>query len=246
MKKKDWILIFGFLIFVVALYVVTLFFSDDVEYRIIMAVVFFALWLVFTVFVVLYRVLPKRGRETLEIKLSRQGFNAQKVFHYTSDMAGINVTLYVDFDSKQLASNLFYNNVIPFSRVANGRVEFLPYGINTNKSIVHYVISIYRKDSENKFDYIELYNTVVENTDLSDNDEITEQMVVKYPSLREIVELDGVIKQIMEVNKSDGFDVSEVDSDSWEKDSDPDEIDYDPNENSYPNYTKPPFWNKKW
>ncbi|MCH5159962.1 MAG: hypothetical protein J1F66_03840 [Clostridiales bacterium] len=245
MKKKDYIMILSMLIFVVALYFVSWLFSDDTEFRIVMGVVLLLIWFSFFVFVLLYRLLPKRNRETLEIKLSRQGFNTQKSFHYANDM-GANVTLYVDFDSKQFASNVIYNNVIPFSRIANGRVEILPYGINSNKSNVHYVITIRRKGSDNAFDYIEMFNTFVNNADLTDKEEITEQMIAKYPSLKEIVELDAAIQQIAEINKSDGLDATEVDDEEWCKATESNDIDYDPNENATPNYTKPPFSDKRW
>ena len=245
MKKLDWILIFSLLALVVVLFVVCWFISDDVELRVVMGVVFLLIWLGFVLVVVLYRFLPKRARETLEIKLSRQGFNAQKSFHYSNDM-GANVALFIDYDGKQIASNVFYNNVIPFSRISGGRVEILSYGINSDKSIVHYVISIHRKGDDNAFDYVEMFNTVVENSDLPDKEEVTEKMIAKYPSLKEIVELDDEIKRIVELNKSDGFVTNEVADGEWQKAPDSDEIDYDPNENSDPNYTKPPFSNKRW
>ena len=244
MKKKDFILIIGLLIFEAALYAVCWFLVDGVEIRTVLGVVFILIWLIFLIAVLLFRLLPKRTRETLEIKLSRQGFNSQKSFHYSNDM-GANVTLYVDFDSKQIASNVIYNNVLPFSRIASGHVEIRHYGINSNKSSVNYVIAIRRKGVDNCFDYIEMYNTLVDNADLTDKEEVSEQMIVKYPALKEIVELDAVIQQIADINKADGFDSTEV-NDEWIKSADSDEIDYDPNENSDPNYTKPPFSNKRW
>ena len=245
MKKLDWILIFSLLIIVALLFAVCWFVSDEAEFRIVMGVVLFLIWLVFVLVVIMYRLLPKRGRETLEIKLSRLGFNIQKCYQYSNDV-GISVTLYIDFDSKQIAGNVFYNNVIPFSRLASGRVEIVAYGINTNKSIVHYVISIRRKGSDNQYDYIEIFNTIVENSDLSDNEEITEQMLAKYPLLKDILDLDGDVQRIVSINEADGFVTNEVADGEWEKYSDSDEIDYDPSENSDPNYTKPPFSDKRW
>ena len=245
MKKKDWIYIIGLLLLVAALYGVSLLFSDDVEYRIIMGAICLVAWLAFTLGAVAYRLLTKRGRETLEIKLSRQGFNAQRRYQYSTD-SGINITVYIDFDSKQFASNQLYNNVIPFSRIASGRIEIRSNAINTNKSTVLYVISIRRKGSENYYDYIEMFRTDVANGDLTDKEEITDLMIAKYPSLKDIVELDRDVQRIMEINKSDGVFVSEIPDGDWNKSPDSDEIDYDPNENTNPTYTKPPFSDKKW
>ena len=245
MKKKDWIYIICLLLFEAGLYGVGCLFSDNVEYRIVLGGVFFVIWLGFSVGLVLYRVLTKRGRETLEIKLSRQGFNIQKSFNYSNDM-GANVTVYFDFDSKQFASNLLYNAVIPFSRVSSGRVEIRSYGANSNKSTVRYVISIRRKSDDNNYDYIEMFDTVVDNCDLSGTEEITEQMVAKYNSLKDIIELDNDVQRIIEINKSDGFVISAVTDDEWQQSADSDEIDHDSSENSDPHYTKPPFSDKKW
>ena len=245
MKKLDWICIVSLLLVVLVIFVVSCFFFDEAEYRILMGAMCFGVWLVYTSIMVAYRLLSRRGRETLEIKLSRQGFNAQRSYHYSTD-AGINIMVYIDFDSKQFASNQIYNYVIPFSRIASGRVEIRSNALNSNKSAVAYVISIRRKGSENYYDYIEVFGTVVENDDLSDGEEITNLMIAKYPSLKDIVELDRDLQRIIEINKSDDVFISEIPDGDWQKAADSDEIDYDPNENTNPNYTKPPFSDKKW
>ena len=245
MKKLDWICIVSLLLVVLVIFVVSCFFFDEAEYRIMMGAMCFGIWLVYTSIMVAYRLLSRRGHETLEIKLSRQGFNTQRSYHYSTD-AGINITAYIDFDGKQFASNQIYNYVIPFSRIASGRVEIRSNALNANKSTVAYVISIRRKDSDNNYDYIDLFHTVVDNIDITDKEEITELMIAKYPSLKDIVELDSDVQRIIEINKSNGILVDELTDDDWQKDADSDEIDYDPNENTNPNYTKPPFSDKKW
>lgn len=244
MKKSDWILISTIFAVLLALFVVIWFVLDDVIVSAVLGVSFFIIWVFLTVALMLIRVLPNRSRENAEIKLSRQGFNAQKSHIYYKE--GVNVTVDIDFDSKQLASNEIYNLIVPFSRIASGRIEIMSYGTSKTRSIVHYVISITRKGNDLEYDYIEMFNTIVNNSCLGADGEITEQMLQEYPALKDIVDLDQDIQKIMEINNADGVAMREVTEEEWQQCEDFDDGDVQSNDEDEPHYTKPPHWNSRW
>ena len=182
--------------------------------------------------------------ETFEIKLSRMGFNAQKSYLGNHFAYENKVYICIDFDSKQFASNLIYHYVVPFSRVASGRIEILPYNMSKEKCIVRYVISISRKDDDMSYDYIELFDTVVYKSELGENDELTEPMFGKYPVLDDILALNEDIQKIIEINVADGVAVRFASDEEWEELDENDEQSTEDDDDRH--YTKPPFWNKRW
>ena len=189
--------------------------------------------------------MKNRLSESFEIKLSRMGFNTQK--SYVGHRFDVENTVYIciDFDSKQFASNLIYNNVVPFSRIASGRIEVFPYNISKEKCIVRYVISVSRKNNDMSYDYIELFDTVVYKSEMGENDQLTEQMLSKYQVLNEMLALNEDIQKIVEINISDGVALREATPEEWEEQEVAAEQ-YEENDENEPHYTKPPFWNKRW
>ena len=157
-----------------------------------------------------------RLSEAFEIKLSRLGFNAQR--SYISRHYALSKTVYIciDFDSKQFASNLIYRYVVPFSRIASGNIEVMSYNASSDKCIVHYVIAVSRKNDDMSYDYIELFDTVVDKSELGDNDQLTEQMFGKYPLLDQILALNEDIQKIVEINKADGVAKRLATDEEWE------------------------------
>lgn len=245
MKKIDWTIIAVMLVVLVALFVVIWFVLDDVIVSVVLGVTFLIIWVLCIVAFKLIRVLPKRSRENDEIKLSRQCFNAQKSYLYYNEM-GINVTVDIDFDNKQLASNKIYNLIVPFSRVASGRIEISSYGTSKTRSIVNYVISITRKDNDLSYDYIEIFNTIVNNSCLGADGEITEQMLQEYPALKDIVDLDQDIQKIMEINIADGVAMREATEEELQHSEEFENFDIKSDNDDEPHYTKPPHWNSRW
>ena len=189
--------------------------------------------------------LENRRGESFEIKLSQLGFNAQK--SYVGHHVAVENTVFIaiDFDSKQFASNLIYNQVVPFGRIASGRTEILPYAMSDEKCVVQYVISVARKDDDMSYDYIELFDTVVFKSELGENDSLTEEMLNKYPLLNEILALDEDIQKIIKINLADGVALRPASDDEWqEQDMDSEQL--QESEETEANYTKPPFADKRW
>ena len=256
MKKKYWITVL--ICFVVSVIGVTIgsfaYKADNGEHFswyvfVFVPLVFTAL--IFAVFALLNRV-KTRQSESFEMQLSRFGFNTQK--SYTGHRLSVEntVRIGIDFDSKQFACNLIYRYVVPFSRIASGRIEVLPYNMANDKCVVQYVIAITRKDNDTMYDYIELFNTVVSKSELGENDQLTQEMIDKYSTLKDMLALNEDIQKIVQINIEDGAVLQQAIGEEWNEQTVGDEtqvddgLDYDPNENSNPNYTKPPFSNKRW
>ena len=161
---------------------------------------------------------------------------------YESTSLGRKVVVLIDFPTKQFGSNLIYKQVVPFSRVASGRIEVLPYAASKEKCQVQYVIAISRKDNDLSYDYIEMFSTVVNKSELGENDQLTAEMFDKYPQLSDILALHEDVQKIMEINHADGVAMREATDGEWGEPSETEQVP----EDEQPHYTKPPFWNKKW
>ncbi|MCH5153248.1 MAG: hypothetical protein J1F68_04755 [Clostridiales bacterium] len=181
--------------------------------------------------------------ETIETKMYRSGFSGQKSYIGHHLTAQNKVVVMIDFKTKQFASNQIYRYVVPFSRVASGRIEVLPYNMSNEKCIVQYVIAIARNDGEMSYDYIELFDTVVDKSELGENDKLTEQMFDKYPLLNDILALNEDIQKIVKINQADGVALRQATDEEWQE---PTAEDEQTAENHEPNYTKPPFNDKRW
>lgn len=181
--------------------------------------------------------------ESFETKLSRSGFSGQKTYVGHHMAVENKVCIVIDFNTKQFASNLIYKYVVPFSRVASGRIEILPYNMSKEQCIVQYVISISRKDNDMDYDYIALFDTVVDKSELGENDSLTAEMFDRYPLLSDILALNEDIQKIVEINKADGVALREATDEEWTEQPVDEGQSQDSDE---PHYTKPPFSDKRW
>ena len=161
----------------------------------------------------LFNYLETHKGESFESQLSRIGVNTRKTYVGHHIAPENKVCVVIDFDSKQFASNLIYHYVVPFSRIASGRIEVLPYATSREKCRVQYVISVRRKDNETNYDYIELFDTVVYKSELGENDQLTTEMFNKYPVLNDILALNEDVQKIMEINIKDGVALRDVTDD---------------------------------
>ncbi|MCH5164425.1 MAG: hypothetical protein J1F36_05355 [Clostridiales bacterium] len=125
----------------------------------------------------------------------------------------------IDFGSKRFASNQLLSKIVPFSDIMSGNIEVKntnEFNIQTRKTFVSLIISVKIGNALDVF-YIETLQTTISNDDYSENFEITDALIEKYPSLKDIVLLKKDVERIIEINREDGVAYDHPSDDQWDE-----------------------------
>ena len=159
---------------------------------------------IYALIVYLVIILTKRSTAQFDALLAREGFSAQKSYVWG------NQKLLVDFDSQRIANTyLSTRPLIAFSDVAGYRIESYRSGkdveLPDDKRFVSFVLSVKKHDDEFEYMYIPLFEIKVDNIDLPDKMiEISDELVAKYPELKDMYELQTDVKTILQINEAEG------------------------------------------
>lgn len=260
MKKKDWIIL-GIVsaIYLLIMLVIYFVWRTDIDGHLLLALLggsFGGYVVVVLLVVALSSRHSKRVTENFEMRISREGFSMQKVYTYNNEAASQSTTVAIDFDSKRFACNLLYKYIVPFERIAASRIEFAPRytGIlQDNKLVVSLVISVHEAYDEFKYFYISMFGVLVDGQDVGDNDDITPELLAKYPDLQQICDLQQDMLKLLEVNSSNGVAMHDATDEEWEQLAQNSDnvakngnIDQFGASDDQPHYTKPPFNDSRW
>lgn len=257
MKKKDWIIIgVTSAIMLIAEIIMYFVWRKDTDEQVLLALLggTSGVYVVVTLLaVVLPARLGKRVKENFEMRLSREGFSMQNAHTYNNEATSQTTTVAIDFDTKRFACNLLYKDIVPFERIAASRIEFEPrYAgiVQDNKLVVSLVISVSEAYDEFQYFYISMFSVLVDKQDVGDKDEITPELLEKYPDLQQICDLQQDMLKLLEVNSSNGVAMRDATDEEWDQlaqDSvngvENGDIDQPDDE---PHYTKPPFNDSRW
>lgn len=184
-----------------------------------------------TIVVCLYYRLKAASEDAFERRLSDAHFNVQRRYRLNNGLSTFNVC--IDFDGKLFACDLLYKDIIPFSRIANCRMEL--DGRYRRQTIFSVVMSLHGNGADPDKTEIEIFDnvTLFRRTLPAEVDEITDDLPERFPELQIAFDLQKDMDRIYAVNAEDGFGtviVEEPKAEDWVKPDDYDE----------PHFTKPP------
>ena len=139
--------------------------------------------------------------------MQRENFNTEKLYVWK------NTELHIDFTGKLVANNyLATKPIFPFSDVVGYRFEAYRISgetyaehlevLSDDERFISIVIAIKKPEHEFEFLYIPMFEVKVANDDIGETIEnISCELVEKYPDLQQIVDLQKDIENIVEINK---------------------------------------------
>lgn len=194
-----------------------------------------ALYITFTVVgVCLYFRLKAASEDNFEHKLYAANFDIQRRYRLSNYTATFDVC--IDFDSKRFACNLLYKDIIPFSRIANCRMELSSYiGHRTMLSVVMSLRGEGETGEIEIFDNVTLFQTVLP----AEIDEVSDDLPNRFPELQVAFDLQHDMDRIYDINVKDGFNsviVEQLTDADWEE----------PDDFNEQHYSKPPHGDAHW
>lgn len=165
---------------------------------------YIAALVIFALIVYLIVVLSERSTQRFQSTLIKNGISTDKQYKWGRYL------LYVDFDSQLLANNYMATRaIIPFSEVAGYRIESYRSGeeeeLSEEETYLSLVITLKKPGFEYEYQYIPVFEIKVKADDATDIKEITAELAEKYPELADMLELQGDLRQILEINEANGI-----------------------------------------
>ena len=159
---------------------------------------------IFGLVVYLVILLAERSAKRFETMLLGEGISTEKQYKWG------NYVLYVDFESGRLANNyLSTRQIISFGDVAGCRIETYRNGeevdLPDEQLFVSFVISLKKEGFEYEYQYLPVFEIKVSADDAQDINEITPELVEKYPELADMHLLQTDIQKILEINTANGI-----------------------------------------
>ena len=139
--------------------------------------------------------------------LKRENFNTEKLYVWKNN------ELHLDFSGKLVANNhLSTKPIFPFSDVVGYRFEAFRISGDTyaehlevlpdGERFVSIVLTIKKPEREFEFLYIPMFEVKVANSDIGETIEnISDELLEKYPDLQQLVDLQKDVDNILEINK---------------------------------------------
>ena len=147
------------------------------------------------------------SKQRFERILKRENFNTEKLYVWK------NSELHLDFSGKLVANNhLSTKPIFPFSDVVGYRFEAFRISGDTyaehlevlpdDERFVSIVLTIKKPEREFEFLYIPMFEVKVANSDIGENIEnISDELLEKYPDLQQLVDLQKDVDKILSMNK---------------------------------------------
>ena len=159
---------------------------------------------IFGLIVYLVILLSERSAKRFETLLLTEGISTEKQYKWG------NYLLYVDFTGQRLANNyLSTRQIIPFSDVAGYRIESYRSSENVElpqeQIFLSLVISLKKDGFEFEYQYLPVFEIKVESAAVDDFNEITDELVERFPELSEMLALQQDLKKIIEINSENGI-----------------------------------------
>ena len=167
-----------------------------------------AVMIVATIAYLIY-LLYAMARQSFDRLLKRENFNTEKLFVWNK------TELHIDFSGKLIANNyLSTKPIFTFGDVVGYRFETYRISGDTyaehvevlsdDERFVSIVLTIKKPDREFEFLYIPMFEVKVLSDDVGENVEnLSDELIEKYPDLQQIVELQKDIETIISNNKKD-------------------------------------------
>ena len=206
MFKKDWIVFSILAAFTVFLTAFSVAYTDTNGNQVEWLAYVAAVAIVATIAYLIY-LLYVMSRQRFVRLLAQEKFNTEKKYVWDQN------ELHLDFTNKLVASNyLSTKPIFPFSDVVGYRFETFRISgethaehvkvLSDDERFVSIVLTIKKPEREFEFLYIPMFEVQVANDDVGENIEsISDELVEKYPDLKEIVELQKDVETILESNK---------------------------------------------
>ena len=139
--------------------------------------------------------------------LKKENFNTEKLYVWK------NVELHLDFSGKRVANNyLSTKPIFPFCDLVGYRFETFRISGETyaehvqvlpdEERFVSIVLTVKRPEHEFEFLYISMFEVKVASDDIGENlENLSAELVAKYPDLQQLVELQKDVEEILAANK---------------------------------------------
>ena len=205
MFKKDWIVFSILAVFTAFLTVFSAVYRQPngeqvtwLAYVVAVAIVATIAYLIFLLYVI--------SRQSFARLIRRENFNTEKLYVWKD------TELHIDFTGKLIANSyLSTKPIFPFSDLVGYRFETFRISGDTyaehlevlpdNERFVSIVLTIKKPDREFEFLYIPMFEVKVSNDDIGETIEnLSDELVEKYPDLQQIVELQKDIETILATN----------------------------------------------
>ena len=205
MFKRDWIVFSILATFTVALTIFSAAYkpSDaDVSWLAYVA----AVAIVATIAYLIY-LLYANSKQKFARLLKKENFNTEKLYVWKSS------ELHFDFTGKLVANNhLSTKPIFPFSDLVGYRFESFRISGDTHaehlevlsedERFLSIVLTVKMPEHEFEFLYIPMFEVKVANSDLGETVEnISDELVEKYPDLQQLVDLQKDVETILSMNK---------------------------------------------
>lgn len=159
---------------------------------------------IFALLVYLVYLLIGNRTERFDKQLAGEKFNVDKRYDW------LDQSLCLDFTSKCVANTyLSTKPFFPFSDVAGYRYETYQNNkdveLPDDKRYVSLVITVKKEGFEYEYMYIPVFEVVVDNDCIGDNFEITDELLEKYPELKQVAKLQNDLDAIEQINQADGI-----------------------------------------
>lgn len=205
MFKRDWIVFSILATFTLALTVFSAVYKPDgtnvswLAYVAAVAIVATVAYLIYLLYVM--------SKQRFARILKRENFNTEKLYVWKNN------ELHLDFSGKLVANNhLSTKPIFPFSDVVGYRFEAFRISGDTyaehlevlpdDERFVSIVLTIKKPEREFEFLYIPMFEVKVANSDIGETIEnISDELLEKYPDLQQLVDLQKDVDNILEINK---------------------------------------------
>lgn len=160
---------------------------------------------IYALIVYLVIILAARSKQEFDALLARENFTVDKEYKWDRH------SLYIDFTSKRIANTyLSTKPIVPFCDIAGLRIESYQSGIEQelpdDKRFLSLVLTVKKEGFEYEYLYIPMYEIAVDVADIPEqSNEISAELVEKYPELKDMHELQADVKKILETNLADGI-----------------------------------------
>ena len=206
MFKKDWIVFSTLATFTVALTVFAVAYRPNgaqiewLAYVSAVAIVATIAYLVYLLYIM--------ARQSFSKLLKRENFNTEKLHVWKERQ------LHIDFTGQLIANNyLSTKPIFPFGDVVGYRFETYRISGDTyaehlqvlsdDEKFVSIVLTIKMPEREFEFLYIPMFEVKVSADDVGETVEnLSDELVAKYPDLQQIVELQKDVDSILAINKN--------------------------------------------
>lgn len=160
---------------------------------------------IYALIVYLVIILSARSKEQFAALLAREGFTVEKEYKWDKQ------SLCIDFTSKRIANTYISTKpIIQFGDIASFRIESYQVGkeqeLPDDKRFLSLVLTVKKEGFEFEYLYIPMFEIAVDVADIPEKfTEISDELVEKYPELKDMYELQADVKKILEINEADGI-----------------------------------------